>query len=151
MLTPRPRSPHLRQRRQIAQNRGIAISATTHPTPLDYNNLDHLPGVLGARRRAFRLLSSGEEPADRVRQQLPRRIQARRWSDLRREQGRPRRRRKGRHVSGDREINIAEYNLARKDSGESDGHHHRRLPLDTATLSFLRSFKEMEEEKQVRL
>ena len=55
-------------------------------------------------------------------------------------------------ILGDREINIAEYNLARKDSG---GKAMAIITVDSAldpeTLSFLRSFKEMEEVKQVRL
>jgi D-3-phosphoglycerate dehydrogenase len=53
---------------------------------------------------------------------------------------------------GDREINIAEYNLARKDGGgKAMAIITVDSPLDSATLSFLRSFKEMEEVKQVRL
>jgi D-3-phosphoglycerate dehydrogenase / 2-oxoglutarate reductase len=53
---------------------------------------------------------------------------------------------------GDREINIAEYNLARSDTGGSamaiitiDS------PLDNDTLNFLRSYREMIEVRQVRL
>src|SRR5437763_4919467 len=40
LLTPRlAESVNFVNAEQIAQNRGIAISATTHPSPLDYNNL----------------------------------------------------------------------------------------------------------------
>ena len=53
---------------------------------------------------------------------------------------------------GDREINIAEYNLAR---GESGGKAMAVItvdsPLDADTLNFLKSYREMEEVKQVKL
>jgi len=53
---------------------------------------------------------------------------------------------------GDREINIAEYNLAR--TGR-DGKAMAIITVDSAldpdTLKFLQSFREMEEVKQVRL
>jgi D-3-phosphoglycerate dehydrogenase len=53
---------------------------------------------------------------------------------------------------GDRDINIAEYNLARSGSGgKAMAIITVDSPLDKDTLSFLRSFKEMEEVKQVRL
>jgi D-3-phosphoglycerate dehydrogenase len=55
-------------------------------------------------------------------------------------------------ILGDREINIAEYNLARSGSGgKAMAIITVDSPLDNETLGFLRSFKEMEEVKQVRL
>ena len=53
---------------------------------------------------------------------------------------------------GDHDINIAEYNLARSDSGgKAMAIITVDSPLDSETLSFLRSYREMIEVKQVRL
>jgi D-3-phosphoglycerate dehydrogenase len=53
---------------------------------------------------------------------------------------------------GDREINIAEYNLARTGSGgKAMAIITVDSPLDTDTLNFLRSYREMVEVRQVRL
>lgn len=55
-------------------------------------------------------------------------------------------------ILGDREINIAEYNLARAgDKGVAMAIVTVDSPLDDATLSFLRSFKEMRDVRQIRL
>jgi len=55
-------------------------------------------------------------------------------------------------ILGDREINIAEYNLARVSGG---GHAMAIVTvdsrLDEETLGFLRSFKEMEDVRQIKL
>lgn len=55
-------------------------------------------------------------------------------------------------ILGDREINIAEYNLARVSGG---GHAMAIVTVDTRlddeTLAFLRSFKEMEDVRQIRI
>jgi D-3-phosphoglycerate dehydrogenase len=55
-------------------------------------------------------------------------------------------------VLGDREINIAEYNLARApEGGVAMAIVTIDSALDEGTLSFLRSFKEMEEVRLIRL
>lgn len=55
-------------------------------------------------------------------------------------------------ILGDREINIAEYNLARTgDKGLAMAIVTLDSPLDEPTLSFLRSFKEMRDVRQIRL
>ena len=53
---------------------------------------------------------------------------------------------------GDREINIAEYNLARSThGGKAMAIITIDSPLDNETLNFLRSYREMEEVRQVKL
>src|SRR6266568_2722812 len=138
---------------QIAQNRGIAISATTHPTPLDYNNLI-----------TFRAASDREETcvsATLFSEKNQRIVSVNHFRVEFKPEGNliyvinkdvPGVVGKVGTLLGDREINIAEYNLARKATG---GRAMAIItvdsPLDPGTLSFLRSFKEMEEVKQVRL
>jgi D-3-phosphoglycerate dehydrogenase / 2-oxoglutarate reductase len=138
---------------QIAQTRGIAIGATTHPTPRDYANLI-----------TFRASSSNEEISisGTVFHEKNQRIVS--INNFRVEfdpQGHliyiinrdvPGVVGKVGTLLGDREINIAEYNLARSDTGGSamaiitiDS------PLDNDTLNFLRSYREMIEVRQVRL
>jgi D-3-phosphoglycerate dehydrogenase len=138
---------------QIAQARGIAISSTIHPSPRDYENLI-----------TFRASSASEETcvSGTVFHEKNQRIVS---VNSYRVEFKP----EGyliylinRDVPGvvgkvgtllgDREINIAEYNLARSDGGGSamaiitiDS------PLDAETLAFLRSYREMIEVKQVKL
>ena len=137
----------------VAQNRGIAISSTTHPTPHDYTNLI-----------TFRARSGGQEicVSGTVFSEKNQRIVS---VNAFRVEFKP----EGHIVYlinrdvpgvvgkvgtllGDREINIAEYNLARSDSG---GRAMAIItidsPLDPETLSFLRSYREMEEVRQIRL
>src|SRR5256712_3526316 len=138
---------------QIAQNRGIAISATTHPSPLDYNNLV-----------TFRASSDREETcvsATLFSDKNQRIVSVNNFRVEFKPEGNliyvinkdvPGVVGKVGTILGDPEINIAEYNLARKDSG---GKAMAIITVDSAldpeTLSFLRSFKEMEEVRQVRL
>ena len=138
---------------QVAQTRGIAISSTTHPTPRDYANLI-----------TFRASSADEEMcvSGTVFHEKNQRIVS--INSFRVEfnpEGHllyiinrdvPGVVGKVGTLLGDREINIAEYNLARSDGGGSamaiitiDS------PLDADTLAFLRSYREMIEVKQVRL
>ncbi|HEY0159248.1 MAG TPA: phosphoglycerate dehydrogenase [Thermoanaerobaculia bacterium] len=138
---------------QVAQTRGIAISSTTHPTPRDYANL-----------LTFRASSATEElcVSGTVFHEKNQRIVS--VNNFRVEfnpEGHliyiinrdvPGVVGKVGTLLGDREINIAEYNLARNDSGGSamaiitvDSR------LDAETLSFLRSYREMIEVKQVKL
>ena len=138
---------------QIAQNRGIAISATTHPTPLDYNNLI-----------TFRASSEREETcvsATLFSEKNQRIVSVNHFRVEFKPEGNliyvinkdvPGVVGKVGTLLGDREINIAEYNLARRaTAGRAMAIITVDSPLDPETLSFLRSFKEMEEVKQVRL
>jgi D-3-phosphoglycerate dehydrogenase len=138
---------------QVAQTRGIAISATTHPMPMDYNNLitfratsarDEIcvSGTLFSEKNqrivgvnAFRVEFKPEGHLIYIiNKDVPGVVG------------------KVGTILGDREINIAEYNLARSGSGgKAMAIITVDSPLDPETLSFLRSFKEMEEVKQVRL
>jgi D-3-phosphoglycerate dehydrogenase len=154
LLTPRlAESVNFVNAEQIAQNRGIAISATTHPTPLDYNNLI-----------TFRAASEREEmcvSATLFSEKNQRIVSVNHFRVEFKPEGNliyvvnkdvPGVVGKVGTLLGDREINIAEYNLARKASGgKAMAIITVDSPLDTETLSFLRSFKEMEEVKQVRL
>ncbi|MDQ6799734.1 MAG: phosphoglycerate dehydrogenase [Acidobacteriota bacterium] len=154
LLTPRlAESVNFVNAEQIAQNRGIAISATTHPSPLDYNNLI-----------TFRAASEREEmcvSATLFSEKNQRIVSVNNFRVEFKPEGNliyvvnkdvPGVVGKVGTLLGDREINIAEYNLARKASGgKAMAIITVDTPLDTATLSFLRSFKEMEEVKQVRL
>ena len=138
---------------QIAQTRGIAISSTTHPMPRDYANL-----------LTFRASSATEDTciSGTVFHEKNQRIVS--VNNFRVEfkpEGHliyiinrdvPGVVGKVGTLLGDREINIAEYNLARSDSG---GRAMAIItvdsPLDAETLSFLRSYREMIEVKQVKL
>src|SRR5438552_8235375 len=103
---------------QIAQNRGIAISATTHPVPLDYNNLV-----------TFRAASEREETcvsATLFSEKNQRIVSVNNFRVEFKPEGNliyvinkyvPGVVGKVGTILGDREINIAEYNLARKASG----------------------------------
>jgi len=154
LLTPRlAESVNFVNAEQIAQTRGIAISATTHPTPLDYNNLI-----------TFRAASEREETcvsATLFSEKNQRIVSVNHFRVEFKPEGNliyvinkdvPGVVGKVGTLLGDREINIAEYNLARKASGgKAMAIITVDSPLDPDTLSFLRSFKEMEEVKQVRL
>jgi D-3-phosphoglycerate dehydrogenase / 2-oxoglutarate reductase len=154
LLTPRlAESVNFVNAEQIAQNRGIAISATTHPTPLDYNNLI-----------TFRAASEREDmcvSATLFSEKNQRIVSVNNFRVEFKPEGNliyvinkdvPGVVGKVGTLLGDREINIAEYNLARKASGgKAMAIITVDSALDPATLSFLRSFKEMEEVKQVRL
>ena len=138
---------------QIAQTRGIAISSTTHPMPRDYANL-----------LTFRASSATEETciSGTVFHEKNQRIVS--VNNFRVEfkpEGHliyiinrdvPGVVGKVGTLLGDREINIAEYNLARSDTGgRAMAIITVDTPLDAETLNFLRSYREMIEVKQVRL
>ena len=152
-------SPHLSESvnfvnaEQTAQARGIAISATTHPTPRDYANLI-----------TFRASSATEETcvSGTVFHEKNQRIVS--VNNFRVEfkpdgyliylvnRDVPGVVGKVGTLLGDREINIAEYNLARSTSGgRAMAIITVDTPLDPETLSFLRSYREMIEVRQVKL
>lgn len=137
----------------VAENRGIAISSTTHPTPHDYTNLITfragsgneevcVSGTLFSEKNQ-RIVSVN---AFRVEFKPEGHIIYIINKDVPGVVG------KVGTLLGDREINIAEYNLAR---GESGGKAMAVItvdsPLDADTLNFLKSYREMEEVKQVKL
>jgi D-3-phosphoglycerate dehydrogenase len=138
---------------QVAQNRGIAISATTHPMPHDYTNLVTLRAT-SDREEISVSATLFSEKNQRIVSVNNFRVEFRPEGhliyiinkDVPGVVG------KVGTILGDREINIAEYNLARTGSGgKAMAIITVDSPLDNETLSFLRSFKEMEEVKQVRL
>jgi D-3-phosphoglycerate dehydrogenase len=138
---------------QLAQQRGIAISSTTHPMPHDYTNLITfrassgrgefcVSGTLFSEKNQ-RIVSVNNFHVEfkpegnliyAINKDVPGVVG------------------KVGTLLGDREINIAEYNLARTGrDGKAMAIITVDSPLDTDTLKFLQSFREMEEVRQVRL
>ncbi|HEX9406672.1 MAG TPA: NAD(P)-dependent oxidoreductase, partial [Thermoanaerobaculia bacterium] len=154
LLTPRlAESVNFVNAEQIAQNRGIAISATTHPIPLDYNNLITFRAA-SEREETCVSATLFSEKNERIVSVNHFRVEFKPEGNLIYIINRdvPGVVGKVGTLLGDREINIAEYNLARKATGgKAMAIITVDSPLDPDTLSFLRSFKEMEEVKQVRL
>ncbi|HEY8848908.1 MAG TPA: phosphoglycerate dehydrogenase [Thermoanaerobaculia bacterium] len=154
VLTPRlAESVNFVNAEQIAQNRGIAISATTHPMPHAYTNLVTLRAT-SDREEICVSATLFSEKNQRIVSVNNFRVEFRPEGhliyiinkDVPGVVG------KVGTILGDREINIAEYNLARSGSGgKAMAIITVDSPLDNETLGFLRSFKEMEEVKQVRL
>jgi D-3-phosphoglycerate dehydrogenase len=138
---------------QLAQSRGIAINPTTHPVPRDYANLI----TFRASSTTDELCVSGtvfHEKNQRIVSVNNFRVEFKPEGHLIYIINRdvPGVVGKVGTLLGDREINIAEYNLARTSSG---GRAMAIItidsPLDPDTLSFLRSYREMIEVRQVRL
>src|SRR5687767_7617894 len=137
----------------VAENRGIAISSTTHPTPHDYTNLitfragsgDEEVCVSGTlfSEKNQRIVSVN---AFRVEFKPEGHIIYIINKDVPGVVG------KVGTLLGDREINIAEYNLARSENGgKAMAVITVDSPLDADTINFLKSYREMEEVKQVKL
>lgn len=137
----------------VAENRGIELSSTTHPIPHDYTNL--ITFRAGSEREE--MCVSGtlfSEKNQRIVSVNSFRVEFKPEGhliyiinkDVPGVVG------KVGTLLGDREINIAEYNLAR---GASGGKAMAIItvdsPLDPETLNFLRSYREMEDVRQVRL
>ncbi|MEA2463454.1 MAG: D-3-phosphoglycerate dehydrogenase / 2-oxoglutarate reductase [Acidobacteriota bacterium] len=138
---------------QVAQARGIAIGSTTHPTPRDYANL-----------LTFRASSPTEEvcvSGTVFHEKNQRIVSVNNFRVEFKPEGHliyiinrdvPGVVGKVGTLLGDREINIAEYNLARNESG---GNAMAIITvdsrLDNETLNFLRSYREMVQVKQVKL
>ncbi|MBV9069676.1 MAG: phosphoglycerate dehydrogenase [Acidobacteria bacterium] len=154
MLTPRlAESVNFVNAEQVAQQRGIAIGATTHPTPLDYTNLV-----------TFRASSATDETcvsATLFSEKNQRIVSVNNFRVEFKPEGTllyiinkdvPGVVGKVGTILGDREINIAEYNLARETSGgKALAIVTIDSPLDSDTMNALRFFKAIEEVKQVRL
>jgi D-3-phosphoglycerate dehydrogenase len=138
---------------QIAQTRGIAISSTMHPTPRDYANLI----TFRASSPADEVCVSGtvfHEKNQRIVSINAFRVEFKPEGHLIYIINRdvPGVVGKVGTLLGDREINIAEYNLARSGSGgKAMAIITVDSPLDAETLGFLRSYREMIEVKQVKL
>jgi D-3-phosphoglycerate dehydrogenase len=138
---------------QLAQTRGIEISSTTHPVPHDYSNLITFRAS-GEREEMCVSGTLFSEKNQRIVSINNFRVEFKPEGhliyvinkDVPGVVG------KVGSLLGDREINIAEYNLARSGSGgKAMAIITVDSPLDPETLNFLRSFREMEEVKQVRL
>jgi len=133
----------------IAENRGIDFSSTLHATPTDYTNLltfrvnDVCVSATLFSEKNQRVVAINNFRVEfkpegyliyMVNKDVPGVVG------------------KVGTILGDREINIAEYNLARAEEG---GLAMAVITIDSAldpeTLSFLRSFKEMQEVKLIRL
>lgn len=138
---------------QVAQARGIAIGSTTHPSPRDYANLI----TFRASSATGEICVSGtvfHEKNQRIVAVNNFRVEFKPEGyliyiinrDVPGVVG------KVGTLLGDREINIAEYNLARSDSGgQAMAIITIDSSLDAETLNFLRSYREMIEVRQVRL
>lgn len=137
----------------IAQSRGIEASSTIHPTPVDYTNLITFRAISGSTE----ICVSGtvfSEKNERVVGVNRFRVEFKPDGyliymvnkDVPGVVG------KVGTILGDREVNIAEYNLARSEErGLAMAVITIDSPIDTATMQFLRSFKEMEDVRLIKL
>ena len=138
---------------QVAQQRGIAISSTTHPMPHDYTNMITFRASSGRDE----VCVSGtlfSEKNQRIVSVNNFRVEFKPEGNLIYAINKdvPGVVGKVGTLLGDREINIAEYNLARTGrDGKAMAIITVDTPLDSETLKFLQSYREMEEVKQVRL
>ncbi|HEU5161774.1 MAG TPA: phosphoglycerate dehydrogenase [Thermoanaerobaculia bacterium] len=152
-------SPHLSQSvnfvnaQAIAEARGLLTGSTVHPVPHDYANLL----TFRARTAKREVSASGtvfSEKTSRVVSVNQFRVEFEPEGYLIYMVNRdvPGVVGKVGTVLGDREINIAEYNLARApEGGVAMAIVTIDSALDEGTLSFLRSFKEMEEVRLIKL
>ncbi|HSP34259.1 MAG TPA: phosphoglycerate dehydrogenase [Thermoanaerobaculia bacterium] len=137
----------------VAESRGIAISSTTHPVPHDYTNLVTFRAGGGQQE----ICVSGTVFSEKN----PRIVSVNNFRVEFKPEGHliyiinkdvPGVVGKVGTLLGDREINIAEYNLARTATGgKAMAIITVDSPLDAETLNFLRSYREMEEVRQVKL
>lgn len=138
---------------QVAQQRGVAISSTTHPMPHDYTNMITFRASSGRDETCVSGTVFSEKNA-RIVSVNNFRVEFKPEGNLIYAINKdvPGVVGKVGTLLGDREINIAEYNLAR--TGR-DGKAMAIITVDSAldadTLKFLQSYREMEEVKQVRL
>lgn len=137
----------------VAETRGITLSSTVHATPVDYANLITLRAHTADREvcvsgtvfseKDQRIVSVNEFRVEfkpvgyvvyMVNEDVPGVVG------------------KVGTILGDRDINIAEYNLARAEGGGlATAIVTIDSPLDEETLAFLRSFREMKDVRLLRL
>jgi D-3-phosphoglycerate dehydrogenase len=137
----------------VAQQRGIDVATTIHPTPVDYTNLINfcaesaearvsVSGTLFSHRNQRIVALNGFrvefKPAGSILYMVN--------NDVPGVVG------KVGTILGDRDINIAEYNLARaEEGGLALAVVSIDTPLDGPSLAFLQSLKEMREVRQILL
>jgi D-3-phosphoglycerate dehydrogenase len=152
-------TPHLDQSvnfvnaEQVAQQRGIAIESRMHPMPLDYTNLITVR-VWSATDETCVSATLFSEKNQRIVSVNNFRVEFKPEGTLLYiiNKDVPGVVGKVGTILGDREINIAEYNLARETSGgKALAIVTIDSPLDADTMNALRFFKAIEEVKQVRL
>ncbi|HEV7919837.1 MAG TPA: phosphoglycerate dehydrogenase [Thermoanaerobaculia bacterium] len=138
---------------QVAQQRGIAVGASAYPTPIDYNNLITFRAS-GGREEICVSGTLFSEKNQRIVSVNNFRVEFNPEGylvyiinkDVPGVVG------KVGTILGEREINIAEYNLARRGSGgKAMAIITVDSPLDADTMQVLRFFNAIEEVRQVRL
>lgn len=137
----------------VAANRGIEISSTIHPTPVDYTNLITFRAGSGEAEVCVSATLFSEKIGRivsvnnfRVEFKAEGHLLYILNNDVPGVVG------KVGTLLGDRDINIAEYNLARAaEGGLALAIVTIDTPLDPETLSFMRSFREMRDVKQITL
>ena len=153
LLSPHLESVNYVNAQAIAENRGIVVSSTIHPTPVDYTNLI-----------TFRVGTATDEvcvSATLFSEKIGRVVSVNNFRVEFKAEGYviymvnkdvPGVIGKVGTILGDRDINIAEYNLARVTGGGlAMAIVTIDSPLDTETLNFLRSLKEMKDVRLIRL
>jgi len=153
LLTPHLAEVNYVNAEQSANQRGIDISSTIHPIPHDYANLITFR-VSSATAEACVSGTVFSEKNQRIVSVNNFRVEFKPEGNLifAINKDVPGVVGKVGTLLGDREINIAEYNLARTGSGgKALAVITIDSPLDAETLNFLRSYREMEEVRQVRL
>jgi D-3-phosphoglycerate dehydrogenase len=137
----------------IAANRGVEISATTHPTPVDYTNLITFKAG-SAEGEVCISATLFSEKIGRIVSLNDFRVEFKAEGHLLYILNRdvPGVVGKVGTLLGDRDINIAEYNLARAaEGGLALAIVTIDTPLDPETLRFMRSFREMQDVRQITL
>jgi D-3-phosphoglycerate dehydrogenase len=153
LLSPHSDSVNFVNAEQLAQQRGVAIASTTHPTPFDYTNLI----TFRASSDREEVCASGtlfSEKNQRIVSVNNFRVEFKPEGFLLFMVNRdvPGVVGKVGTILGDREINIAEYNLARSaNAGRAMAIITVDTQLDSGTLMSLRTLKDVQDIRLVRL